>query len=215
MVTPAQLWPPFALSVHCGHIRLSAVTDADIGPLAALALGGVHEPGRMPFAFPWTEAPKEELPSRMAAYYWRKRATFSPEEWTLDLVVRVDGEIVGVQGFSAKDYAVVRTGETGSWLGQRFQGKGIGTAMRRTVCALFFDHLGAAEITSAAFLDNPASLAVSRKVGYVDNGTSRWRRRPGELAMLRRLVLTPERFVRPEHPLTVEGITEVRAAIGL
>ena len=51
--------------------------------------------------------------------------------------------------------------------------------MRQTLCAFLFDHLDAEEITSAAFLDNPASLAVSRKVGYLPNGDFRERRRPG------------------------------------
>lgn len=60
------------------------------------------------------------------------------------------------------------------------------------MCALLFDHLDAQEITSAAFLDNPASLAVSRKVGYVENGTFRVQRRPGELAWSRKLLLTRE-----------------------
>lgn len=83
------------------------------------------------------------------------------------------------------------------------------------MCALLFDYLDAEEITSAAFTDNPASLAVSRKVGYVDNGTSRERRRPGELAWNRKLLLTADRLVRPRHPLEVEGVEPLRAAIGL
>lgn len=213
--TSAELWAPFALRVRCGALELRAVHDEDIGPLVDLILAGLHEPGQMPFAVPWTDAAREELPGNTAAYYWRTRASFSPAEWTLDLVVRVDGQIVGVQSFDAKDYLVVRTGETGSWLGRRFQGRGIGTAMRQVMCSLLFDHLDAQEITSAAFLDNPASLAVSRKVGYVENGTFRVQRRPGELAWNRKLLLTRERFVRPPHPLHVQGIAALRSAIGL
>ena len=215
MTTSAELWGPFALRVRCAALELRAVHDEDIGPLVDLVLAGLHEPDQMPFAMPWTDAPPEELRRNTAAYYWRTRASFSPAEWTLDLVVRVDGQIVGVQGFYAKDYLVVRTGETGSWLGRRFQGRGIGTAMRKVMCALLFDYLDAQEITSAAFVDNPASLAVSRKVGYVDNGTFRVQRRPGELAWNRKLLLTRERFVRPEHPLQVQGVAPLRAAIGL
>jgi RimJ/RimL family protein N-acetyltransferase len=56
--------------------------------------------------------------------------------------------------------------------------------MRQAMCALLFDHLDAQEIASAAFVDNPASLAVSRRVGSVDNGIFREQRRPGELACL-------------------------------
>lgn len=35
------------------------------------------------------------------------------------------------------------------------------------------DALGGSELTSAAFVDNPASLAVSRKVGYCPHGLLR------------------------------------------
>lgn len=121
VTTSAELWAPFALRVRCRALELRAVHDEDIDPLVDLVLAGLHEPDQMPFAMPWTDAPREELPRNTAAYYWRTRASFSPAEWTLDLVVRVDGQIVGVQGFHAKDYLVVRTGETGSWLGRRFQ----------------------------------------------------------------------------------------------
>ncbi len=62
--------------------------------------------------------------------------------------------------------------------------------MRQPACALVLDHLGGEQLTSAAYQDNPASLAVSRKVGYVDNGVERRQRREGELAVLRRRVLT-------------------------
>ena len=79
------------------------------------------------------------------------------------------------------------------------QGRGIGTAMRQVMCAFVFDHLDAVEITSGAFTDNPASLAVSRKVGYVENGSVRRERRPGEAATTVELLLTPEAFVRGEH----------------
>jgi len=215
VTTPVDLWAPFGLRVRCGPLELRAVADDDIPALADLALAGVHEPERMPFAVPWTDAPPERLPAAMASYYWSTRAAFSPDAWTLDLAVRVDGELAGVQGFSTKDYLVVRSGETGSWLGQAFQGRGIGTAMRQAMCALLFDHLDAEEIASAAFTDNPASLAVSRKVGYVDNGTARQQRRSGELACSRRLLLTPDRFVRPEPPVEVEGVAALRAALGL
>lgn len=87
--------------------------------------------------------------------------------------------------------------------------------MRQAMCALLFDHLEAEEITSAAFTDNPASLAVSRKVAYTDNGTARVQRRPGELAWSRKLLLTPDRFIRFHQPLRIEGIAPLRDAIGL
>jgi RimJ/RimL family protein N-acetyltransferase len=87
--------------------------------------------------------------------------------------------------------------------------------MRQAICVTLFDHLGAEEITSAAFLDNPASLAVSRKLGYVDNGQIRRQRREGELAVTQQLILRPDDLVRPMHPVQVEGAAAVRRLIGL
>ena len=63
---------------------------------------------------------------------------------------------MGVQGFAARDFPVLRTAETGSWLGAAFQGRGIGTRMRQAICAFLFDELGATQISSAAFVDNAA-----------------------------------------------------------
>ncbi|HOB05244.1 MAG TPA: GNAT family protein [Propionibacteriaceae bacterium] len=103
----------------------------------------------------------------------------TPTAWELELAVRVDGELVGIQSVATRDFAVTRTGETGSWVGTHHHGQGYGTRMRQAFAALCFDHLGFEEITSAAFADNPASLAVSRKVGYRPNGIDRKARRGG------------------------------------
>ena len=122
--------------------------------------------------------------------------------------------MLGVQALHATNFAVVRSGETGSWLGRRHQGRGTGTRMRRALCAFAFDHLGAVEVTSGAFLDNPASLAVSRNVGYRPNGHLRMMRRQDEVAINQRLVLTPDTFVGGE-PIEVEGAAALRAFLAL
>lgn len=196
-------------------MQLRAVRDDDLPALLALAEAGVHDPQRMPFSTPWTDAPAGELPINFLQYHWRNRAEFRPESWSLELAVFWHGRLVGTQGFTTCDYLVTRTGETGSWLGRAFHNQGLGTRMRQAICAFLFDDLDAEEITSAAFIDNPESLAVSRKVGYVDNGTKRLQRRPGEMAVNRRLVLTPDALVRPPDPVAVRGAEGVRKLIGL
>lgn len=210
-----DLFPPFGLRICAGPLELRGITDDVLPELCDLAVGGIHDPDEMPFYFPWTDAPKEELARNTAAYHWRTRAEFSRERWGLHLAVFHEGRLVGTQGLETSDYVVTRTGETGSWLGRQFQGRGIGTAMRQVVCAFAFDHLGAAAITSGAFLDNPASLAVSRKVGYVPNGVRRLKRREGELALNQALLLTPDAFVRGPDELQVSGVEAFRQAIGL
>jgi RimJ/RimL family protein N-acetyltransferase len=59
--------------------------------------------------------------------------------------------------------------------------------MRAAVLALAFDGLGAEFATSSAFANNAASLAVSRKLGYVPDGTERRliRGRPAQVIRLR------------------------------
>ncbi len=92
--------------------------------------------------------------------------------------------------------------------------QGKGTLMRQTLCAFLFDRLDAEEVTSAAFVDNSASMAVSRKVGYQHNGDTRENRRDGELAVCR-LVLRPDNFVCSGYAVEVEGLPAARRVLGL
>ena len=211
----ADLYPPFGLHVVAGPLELRGLTDELLRELCDVAEAGIHDPDEMPFYFPWSTAPVGELGRNTAAYHWGKRSTFSPEDFCLDLAVLLDGQVIGCQGVAAKHFPVTRTGETGSWLGREFQGRGLGTAARQAFCELLFDHLGFEEITSAAFLDNPASLGVSRKVGYRPTVVQRIKRREGELALNQGLVLTPDAFVRGGTPIEVTGADAVRAFIGL
>ena len=213
MTTAATALPLLALRITAGPVELRGITDDLLSPLAALATD-IHEPDFMPFSFPWSLAPAQDMPRNVAQYHWGKRASFSPIQWTADFAVFYDDELVGTQGFSTKDYLVTRGGETGSWLNRQFHGRGIGTAMRQVICAFIFDQLDAEYITSSAFEDNPASLAVSRKTGYTDNGTERLSRL-GKPAIMRRIILEPANLVRYKYDLTVEGLPEFRKSIGL
>ena len=210
----ADAFPVLGLRITAGPLELRGIRDEDIAALIDLARRGIHDVSSMPFSTPWTDAPPELLPLRFAQYHWGTRASFSADAWSLNLVVRWGGEVVGTQGATALRYLVTRTAETGSWLGRDHQGRGIGTLMRQAMCAFLFDHLDAQEITSAAFIDNPASLAVSRKVGYRPNGVRRLERRPGEWQYNQLLRLAPGDFVRGD-PITVEGVDPVRRLLGL
>ena len=99
-----------------------------------------------------------------------------------------DGVVAGSQGVGGRHFTVLREVHTGSWLGRRHQGQGIGTQMRAVVLALAFDGLAAQWAVSAAFEDNPASLGVSRKLGYRDDGID-WHLVRGRPALTRRLRL--------------------------
>jgi RimJ/RimL family protein N-acetyltransferase len=187
-----EYWPLLALRLRArlpaGDLELRLPDHADLAALAALAAAGVHDPQSQPFSVGWTdEEPAVRALSTMQ-YHWRCWGAWTPEHWELNLVTRLDGTVVGMQGMSASDYAVLREVHTGSWLGIAHHGRGIGTAMRAAVLALAFEGLGAEYASSEAFTDNPASLGVSRKLGYADDGIAR-RVSRGRPATLRRLRL--------------------------
>lgn len=176
-------------------------------------MAGIHEPSLMPFTKPWTDASPEDLPGIVAQYHWGVRANWSQAAWSLELAAEWEGEVVGIQAFTTENFLVTRTGETGSWLGLARHGDGIGTRMRQAICQFAFDVLDARRVTSGAFTDNPASLAVSRKVGHRPNGST-WHSRRGAAAEMQRMVLSPEDLVRGER-LTVDGAEAFRRFIGL
>jgi RimJ/RimL family protein N-acetyltransferase len=214
MTTAATALPLLGLRITAGPVELRGITDDLLGPLADLASTGIHDPEFMPFNVPWSIKPAEEMPRSLAQHHWRQRAEFAPDTWTMDLAVFFDGVLAGTQGFAARDFLITRVGETGSWLAREFHGRGIGTAMRKVICAFAFDHLDAHLITSRAFTDNPASLAVSRKCGYTGNGVNVVKRM-NKPATSQALILEPGSLVRYEHKLTVEGLPEFRRSIGL
>jgi RimJ/RimL family protein N-acetyltransferase len=214
MTTTATALPLLGLRITAGPVELRGITDDLLGPLADIAIKGVHDPDLMPFNVPWSIRSADEMPRSLAQFHWGQRAGFSPDKWSMDLAVFFDGELVGSQGFGTRDFLITRVGETGSWLGREFHGRGIGTAMRKVICAFVFDHLDAQFITSSAFTDNPASLAVSRKCGYTNNGLHVIKR-VDKPATSQALILEPGNLVRYEHKLTVEGLPEFRRSIGL
>lgn len=214
MTTVAAALPLLALRITAGPIELRGVTDDLIVPLATLASAGIHDPDVMPFPLPWSLTPPEEMPQYMGKYHWGQRAGFSVAKWGADLAVFYDGELVGSQGIGAHGYLITRAVEDGSWLGRRYQGQGIGTAMRQVICAFAIDCIDAKQVESAAYIDNVASLAVSRKCGYTENGRVR-RARMGKDAALQRVVLDRANLVRYKHELTVHGLPEFRRSIGL
>ncbi|HEV8180325.1 MAG TPA: GNAT family protein [Gaiellaceae bacterium] len=143
------------------ELRLPALEELDT--LREVALVGVHPPELMPFTVPWTDDP--EL-AGFRDYHEMRRREWRPDAWHLELGVWLEGEPVGGQGMESENFAATRVVGTGSWLGQRFQGQGIGTEMRTAVLELAFRGLGAEAARSGAIDGNVASLRVSAKLGY-------------------------------------------------
>jgi RimJ/RimL family protein N-acetyltransferase len=164
-------WPLFDLRIVTPRLELRYPTDDVLFALAGILAEGIHDPATMPFSEPWTRASSPELERNALRFWWSRRASLVPDDWALSFAVFEHGSVVGVQDVFAKRFATTRTVTTGSWLVQRAHGQGIGKEMRAAVLHLAFAGLGAVEAHTDAFADNPASLGVTRALGYEPNGT--------------------------------------------
>ena len=208
-------WPFFALRVRTPRLELRVVDDEIGAQLGELANLGVHDPASTPFAIPWTDAPADELPRNSLQHYWLCRAQLRPEAWHLSLAALHDGEVVGAGGIAAEEFPRVRTFETGSWMGQAFQGRGFGLEFRHACLHLGFAGLGAERATTGAWHDNAASLGVTGRLPYEPNG---------DVVQLRREVADRTlRFVMPRaawetvrrDDIEVEGLEPCLPLLGL
>jgi RimJ/RimL family protein N-acetyltransferase len=87
--------------------------------------------------------------------------------------------------------------------------------MRAAVLHFAFVELGAQVATSVSFVDNPASIAVSRRSGYQENGVDRLARE-GTVAEAVRFRLTRDEWERRRSvDVRVEGFDECRTLFGL
>jgi RimJ/RimL family protein N-acetyltransferase len=210
-VGTGEFWPLLGLRVRARDgLELRYPDDDDLAALAALARDGVHDPSDMPFTQPWTDTSPEGRAVATIQWQWRNRAAWRPDDWRCPFAVIVGGAVVGVQELFADNFGVSREVRTGSWLGLAHHRRGIGTRMRTAALAFLFDHLGAATAVSDAWEDNTASLGVSRKLGYRDDGIEYGSRR-GRRVMTQRLRLDVTDWRTRERPaVEVEGLDAAR-----
>ena len=165
------LWPLYDLRLRTDRLELRLPDEDEIVELCGLARAGIHPPGEMPFGVAWSTKPSPRFEREYIQWHWQQRAGWTPEAWSLELAVFLDGRPIGSQSLAARQFATFKSVNTGSWLGRELQGRGLGKEMRGAVLALAFDGLGAESATTKAFLDNLASAGVSRALGYWPNGT--------------------------------------------
>jgi len=197
-----SLEPLFRLRIRTPRLELRLPTDAELVELYEVAAAGIHPREEMPFGVAWTDDLAQET---FVAYHRSSRETWTPQSWKIDFGTWVEGVLAGVQGIGADAYAEQRTIATGSWLGSRFQGSGVGTEMRAAVVELAFRELGAAAVTSSAFESNAASRRVSEKLGYriVEHNTMSPRGMPQPHLELR---LDRDGWPGAPFPVEIEGV---------
>jgi RimJ/RimL family protein N-acetyltransferase len=208
-------WPLLGLRLLTPRLELRLPTGEELGDLADLAAEGMHDPGSRPFLVSWPGLPPKDRARALVQRHWRHRGDWSADDWSLDMAVFADGQVVGQQDISARDYPVLREVSTLSWLGIRHHGKGIGTHMRAASLHLAFAGLGATDAISGAFDDNISSLRVSEKLGYQSDGIERLAAH-GQVTTTRRLRLKRDRWEATERaPVTITGLTQCLPLFGL
>ena len=203
-------WPLFDLRLRCRDVRLRAMREDDLEGLAAVLPADVGHDPRLEL-FNLGEAENE----RRLFYqgYWRALGTWSPASWVLHMAVEHGGALVGVQTLEGEDFPHLRTVDSASWLVPGARGRGVGVAMRIAVLGLAFDRLGAVAAVSSATAGNAASLGVSRRIGYLDNGVGLVRE-SGGVAPLQHLRLPVDRW-RHGGEVTIRGFEACRPWFGL
>ena len=208
-------WPLFDLEVRTPRVTLRYLDDELERRMLDVVVDGIHEPGYMPFAVPWTESERPELERRALEFYWRNRFA-EPGSWNLLFAVIVDGEVVGSTNLGAVGFPVKRWFETGSWLGLAHQGQGLGRELRVATLHLGFLAFDALVAGTGAFVDNAPSLGVTRSLGYEPNGIEHHARR-GELAVIETFRMHREHFLAHVRRDDVEivGDAPVRELLGI
>jgi RimJ/RimL family protein N-acetyltransferase len=148
-------------------------------------------------------------------FFWRTRASVSPDSWNLQFAVVVEDEVVGLCDLGADHFSALRQVKTGSWLGREFQGRGLGKEFRMAALTLAFDGLDAEVALTGLWHDNAASRGVTESLGYEFAGRHRALRRgaPDEQLDYRMGRTHWETLRRGD--ITLHGVERTRELLGL
>jgi RimJ/RimL family protein N-acetyltransferase len=205
--------PLYALRLSTPRLELRLGTPEELVKLGSLAREGIHPPEEMPFEVPWTDRSHEEgFVDSFVDFHETALREWTPQKWSLNLIAFLQGLPIGSQTVGAENFASTREVGTGSWLGQAFQRRGLGTEMRTAVLELAFRELGAQVALSASMFGNEASKRVSERLGYEITGTSTSSPR-GEPQQKYDLRIGRENW-NPPFPIEIEGAKAYRALFG-
>lgn len=165
--------PLYRLRLITPRLELRLGTPDELVEVHELARQGIHPPDEMPFKNPWTDHSADaDFVDRCVAFHESALREWRPGRWSFNPLVFLEGRPIGSQGMRAENFPTRREVDTGSWLGQAFQGQGVGTEMRTALLELAFRSLGAKAAVSGSVFGNESSKRVSQKLGYAIVGTS-------------------------------------------
>jgi RimJ/RimL family protein N-acetyltransferase len=216
-------WPLFGLRLVTERLELRTMRETDLVVIAALVPDDAEPDPRLPrFGFADPGAVRATMSFQS---YWSSMGGWRMEDWRLGFLARLRaagalgpaGCAVGVSELEAQGFLVRRTVHTGSWLIEEARGQGYGKEMRAAMLTLAFAGLGATVAETEALDDNPASLGVSRALGYEPNGEE-IHDHNGTPARMMRLRLVREAWdarARALWPTRIEGLEPAKVLFGL
>ena len=152
--------PLLDIRIETPRLLLRSPSESDVEAVASELndLDVVRTLARVPFPYSRADALAFLSSSRESAL--RGKA--------VNLVITSNGAAIGCVGLD--DYPA--TNELGYWLGRKHWRQGIATEAVKAFVSWCFLELCVKEIRSGAFVDNPPSLRVQEKLGFLQIGTS-------------------------------------------
>ena len=123
---PRPYWPLFDLVVRTPRLTVRYLDDALAVELATLAARASTTRTRCRSPIRGRTCRRPSSSATRSASTGGRRAETAPESWNLLFAVFEGDDVVGSTSLGANRFPVVRTFETGSWLGRRYQGRGLG-----------------------------------------------------------------------------------------
>lgn len=150
IITPSAVLRDWSAADACSLVRF-----AD-NPRVAAAL-------RDGFPSPYTSGDAERFIAQ----------TTAPGNRNLFLAIEVKGEACGGIGIHPLEDVYRRTAEIGYWLAEPYWGRGIVTEAVRAIVLVAFDRYDLVRIQAGIFSNNPASMRVLEKCGFVREAVHR------------------------------------------
>jgi RimJ/RimL family protein N-acetyltransferase len=208
---PSAPHPLTNLRIRTPRIELRLGSVAELRSLARVVQQGTYADEAIPFSNAWLDGIHDPgFVDEFIEYHEGSLRDARPDHWKLELLVFTNGTPIGSQRLQSER---AREVSTGSLLGRRYQRRGYGTEMRAAVLQFAFRHLDTKTAWSDAWTGNDASLAVSRKLGYVPVGTTLKSPR-GEPVVHQVLRLERDDF-QSTVPVEVDGLSAVLSWFGI
>jgi RimJ/RimL family protein N-acetyltransferase len=120
---------------------------------------------------PWAHAEPQPLAAKVELLRTFRGKFDLGEEYVYGIFSADESEVVGGTGLHRRSFEGVL--EIGYWIRASRAGQGLGTEATAAVARVGFEVAGAERIEIRVARENTASLAIPRKLGFVEEGTLR------------------------------------------